>query len=33
MTFSPEVVAQDGYEAMLNGDMEVISRLTPEQAE
>ena len=33
MTFSPEVVAQDGYNAMLNGDMEVISKLTPEQVE
>ena len=31
MTFTPEIVAQDGYEAMLRGDMEVISRLTPEQ--
>ena len=33
MTFSPEVVAQDGYNAMLNGNMEVISKLTAEQAE
>ncbi len=33
MTFSPDVVAQDGYEAMLRGDMEVISKLTPEQLE
>ena len=31
MTFTPEIVAQDGYEAMLRGDMEVVSRLTPEQ--
>lgn len=31
MTFTPDVVAKDGYEAMLRGDMEVISRLTPEQ--
>ena len=33
MTFSPEVVAQDGYNAMLNGDMEVISKLTADQVE
>ena len=31
MTFTPEVVALDGYEAMIRGDMEVVSRLTPEQ--
>ncbi len=31
MTFSPDVVAQDGYEAMLRGDMEVTSKLTVEQ--
>ena len=33
MTFTPEVVAKDGYEAMLRGDMEVISKLTAEQVE
>ena len=33
MTFSAEVVAQDGYNAMLNGDMEVISKLTADQVE
>ncbi len=27
-TFSPEIVAKDGYNAMLNGDMDVISGLT-----
>ena len=33
MTFTPAVVAQDGYNAMIRGDMEVISKLTPEHAE
>ncbi len=33
MIFTPEVVAQDGYDAMIRGDMEVISKLTPEHAE
>ncbi|MBR1729759.1 MAG: SDR family NAD(P)-dependent oxidoreductase [Selenomonadaceae bacterium] len=33
MTFSPDIVAKDGYEAMLRGDMEVVSKLTPEQEE
>lgn len=33
MTFTPDVVAQDGYDAMMRGDMEVISKLTPEQTE
>ena len=33
MTFTPDVVAQDGYDAMIRGDMEVISKLTPEQSE
>ncbi len=33
MTFTPAVVAQDGYDAMIRGDMEVISKLTPEQVE
>ena len=33
MTFTPEVVAKDGYEAMLCGDIVVISKLTPEQVE
>lgn len=33
MVFTPDVVAKDGYEAMLRGDMEVVSKLTPEQEE
>lgn len=33
MTFTPDIVAKDGYEAMLRGDMEVVSKLTPEQEE
>lgn len=33
MTFTPDVVAKDGYAAMLRGDMEVVSKLTPEQEE
>lgn len=33
MTFTPDVVAQDGYAAMLKGEMEVVSKLTPEQEE
>ena len=33
MIFTPDVVALDGYEAMMRGDMEVISKLTPEQEE
>ena len=32
MTFTPDIVAQDGYEAMIRGDMEVISKITAEQA-
>lgn len=31
MTFTPDVVARDGYDAMIRGDMEVISKVTPEQ--
>ncbi len=33
MIFTPDVVALDGYEAMMRGDMEVVSKLTPEQEE
>lgn len=28
MSFAPRVVAEDGYNAMMRGDMEVISKLT-----
>ncbi len=31
MTFSPEIVAKDGYDSMMRGDMEIISKITPEQ--
>ena len=33
MTFSPEIVAKDGYDAMMRGDMEIISKITPDQEE